>query len=409
MLITPISQGQVYTAGAGIDIVDNVIGLTAAHEAIVAGAVQESTRNQALGFAGLNAQTGLDANVNVQYMTHDQANAQVVLQGRIIVISDTKALRFGDGVSQGGFVAGLGSENTLYVSPVGTTALENGQLLAAAYAIAKTMTPSNAALSATNRVTVLLGIGNYELPNFQYDASFIDVAGVTKNGVRCNFNLMEISSTNDDVQFRNMTFYKTSTNYSWVNRFTDIPRRITFEDVIIEGAATDVIFGTMSRTTGATSQITWTLRNVRTACSSLCWQPSGSLAGHTQNLDFDNVEGGNRFVSPSTVGTLMSVTGKVYRTKYLGTVAQHFNQVQPLRFWSCEWAVPMNYMATGTRLEYVRFTPVAGTPSLVGVAASQSCFVAHCSLAVFTHATLPIINTAGATDAAACNVRSDGV
>jgi hypothetical protein len=412
MLVDPILMPIAYTGGAGIDVNGTSIDLDPATIASVAGAIQESQRNLANGFAGLDAQSALNANVNVQVMDRATANGQVIPAGRLVVISDTKALRFGDGVSNGGFTAGLGSENCLFVSAVGITAAEAGAQLAAAYAFALTMTPYGQPLSATNRVTIILSNGVYDLSalSFTLTGAFVDISGVTPQGVRVNFGAFFIMETCTDVVLRNLTCYKTGTTHNWSIRITDVPKTITIENVVFEGISTDTVISIISRSSGVTSQINWNLRNIKTACRQLCCGTT-AFTGHIQNVNLENVECADRMFAPSVTANTFTAIGRVIRCRTTGAngvVNSHFIAGATFEMWDCDWCSPMNYLTTGARLNYVRFKPVAGTTSINGQSAGQSCWVAHCSLAL-TASVTPFTNTAGATDALAMNVRSDGV
>ena len=59
------------------------------------------------------------------------------------------------------------------------SAVTNGQNLVDAYNYAKTLTPNGAALSATNRVSVIIQPGNYTLPaQLAVDTQFVDLIGL---------------------------------------------------------------------------------------------------------------------------------------------------------------------------------------------------------------------------------------
>lgn len=93
------------------------------------------------------------------------------------------------------------------------TPAENGAALLAAYAKAKTLTPNGQPRSATNRVTVLVAPGQYDLGAGQLtmDAEFIDVAGIST--LRENQNIFGWTSgagtgvlrqTANDVRIENL-------------------------------------------------------------------------------------------------------------------------------------------------------------------------------------------------------------
>jgi len=65
------------------------------------------------------------------------------------------------------------------------SAVTNGQNLVAAYNYAKTLTPNGAALSATNRVSVIIQPGNYTLAaQLAVDTQFVDLIGLGATKLR---------------------------------------------------------------------------------------------------------------------------------------------------------------------------------------------------------------------------------
>tara|TARA_R110001592_G_scaffold328826_1_gene610446 strand:+ start:407 stop:1486 length:1080 start_codon:yes stop_codon:yes gene_type:complete len=95
--------------------------------------------------------------------------------GQVMVDTDRKGqVRF-TGASAYEDIGGLNSSAVVQVNAGASTA-ENGAALAAAYTKAKALTPNGLALSATNRATLLVGIGSYTLPaQLNVDAEFVDI------------------------------------------------------------------------------------------------------------------------------------------------------------------------------------------------------------------------------------------
>jgi hypothetical protein len=69
--------------------------------------------------------------------------------------------------------------------------------------------------------------------------------------------------------------------------------------------------------------------------------------------------------------------------------------------------MPLNYLVTGNKVQFCRFTPAAGVPSVQGVSATQNVHISHSVLSA-TGIGGNISNTAGATPTLACNVLTDG-
>lgn len=91
------------------------------------------------------------------------------------------------------------SENFLFVGNNGN-ATENGALLLNAYALAKTLTPNGQPISSTNRFTIAVMSGYYELSSeLNIDTEFIDIVSVTN---QCDVFLTNntINVTADNVK-----------------------------------------------------------------------------------------------------------------------------------------------------------------------------------------------------------------
>jgi hypothetical protein len=99
------------------------------------------------------------------------------------------------------------------------TAVANGNALKAAYTTAKSMTPYGSAKSATNRVTISVAPGTYDLgasggqAGLTMDTQYIDLVGVgTRENVRITSAGRTIVQTANDVEIANCTLITTSAN-----------------------------------------------------------------------------------------------------------------------------------------------------------------------------------------------------
>ena len=117
-------------------------------------------------------------------------------------------------------VLGLGV-NSVMVDASADSALANGTALLAAYTAAKLLTPSGAALSATNRAVVFVAPGRYDLGTtpLVLDTPYIDLIGLSRN--RDDAVITAAISTNDsgtlmqtasDVHIANLTLLCTVGN-----------------------------------------------------------------------------------------------------------------------------------------------------------------------------------------------------
>ena len=101
--------------------------------------------------------------------------------GQVMIDSDRKSqVRF---ISTSGYeeIGGLSSSAAVQVS-AGASPTANGIALAEAYTAAKALTPNGAALSSTNRATLLVGSGVYTLAaQFNLDAEFVDIQAINFN------------------------------------------------------------------------------------------------------------------------------------------------------------------------------------------------------------------------------------
>jgi hypothetical protein len=137
--------------------------------------------------------------------------------GELFVDTTKNTVVVMDGSTAGGFPllpegegGGLAGASYVYVTGNGATATINGEELAAAYALAKTLTPYSAALSSTNRVQVVVAPGNYYVgdgtafPNNRWDidTEYVDI--VSLSGERDVTIVGSFNITANDVLVRGL-------------------------------------------------------------------------------------------------------------------------------------------------------------------------------------------------------------
>lgn len=137
------------------------------------------------------------------------AMSPVPASGEPIYTTDTKRLYVGDGTTVGGRSVWMGDTSAYIVC-------QPGDDIQAKYAAAKLLTPNGAALSATNRATLLVMPGVYSIAasggtvgggfsvGLLLDADFVDVIGVGAQKWRPSFYLSGIASVGivaNDVTF----------------------------------------------------------------------------------------------------------------------------------------------------------------------------------------------------------------
>jgi len=123
----------------------------------------------------------------------------------------------------------LNSANYVTVK-VTDNAITNGNNLLAAYANAKTKTPNGAALSASNRLAVILPPAIYDLgtQSLTLDTQYIDIIGSTtdreKHHIKSNVGVIStgtVMQTANDVKLYNLKIENTNTTYSKILDDTD--------------------------------------------------------------------------------------------------------------------------------------------------------------------------------------------
>jgi hypothetical protein len=95
------------------------------------------------------------------------------------------------------------SENCILVNS-SSTPIENAENLREAYALAKNKTPNGQAISATNRVVVLLPIGQYDIGTepVVMDVQFIDIVAVTPTSGKPTKSLVEYPTGEGNPDWR---------------------------------------------------------------------------------------------------------------------------------------------------------------------------------------------------------------
>jgi hypothetical protein len=110
--------------------------------------------------------------------------------------------------------------NYIYV-PVTDNASTNGTNLLNAYATGKTLTPSTSALSSTNRVSIILPPGNYDLgsSSLTLDTQYVDLVGLTKEAghvtITSSNGTSSIIQTANDVRCIGFTIKNTGNAGGW--------------------------------------------------------------------------------------------------------------------------------------------------------------------------------------------------
>jgi len=130
----------------------------------------------------------------------------------------------------------LGGENYIFVNSNGTP-IENGISVLSAYAAAQAMTPNGAALSATNRVVILLAPGYYSFNEavdnqFIVDQNFIDFESLS-GSTDVYFSSIEVRSV-PTIDVRISGIDTTKNNYYSHGAFAVSSQGITNENIIIK-------------------------------------------------------------------------------------------------------------------------------------------------------------------------------
>ncbi|RLI52680.1 MAG: hypothetical protein DRO87_12795, partial [Candidatus Thorarchaeota archaeon] len=157
-----------YSGTSDGGLTENSVGMTEIDDAI---------KNAANGIPTLNGDGHLVGPIILRKDTAANLDAVVLSAGELAQATDTKAIRAGDGVSNGGYALGC-DDATIHVMR-GSTNVISGTNLLAAYTAAKSLTPGGNALSATNRATVKVPAGVFDLgtQRLTLDTDFVDVIG----------------------------------------------------------------------------------------------------------------------------------------------------------------------------------------------------------------------------------------
>jgi hypothetical protein len=132
---------------------------------LINGAEQVSQKDQLSGYAGIGPDGSIPATLILRVGIAADIDLLTLENGELAWCSDTKSYRIGDGITQGGYrlnTQNVPSNGMIAVDATGT-AVQNGNALRNAYEAAKLLTPNGAALSATNKATLAVRAGVYEI------------------------------------------------------------------------------------------------------------------------------------------------------------------------------------------------------------------------------------------------------
>lgn len=328
------------------------------------------------GVVTADSDGAIQCRILMRFGTKAQIDVIVLQVGESAWTTDTHELRVGDGSTSGGLTVGTSSLCSVSVSATGTAA-QNGAALVAAYALAKLLTPQGAAISITNRADIRLAEGIYDI---SATGLSMDTAGIDIIGAGSYYTTIVTAATGRIVVTLGASDY----------RFRGL--RITSSDATVmltmstTGTYTviweDVWFNTNDSTKSCTSvanliTIAGRLRNVRTEGQRLL----GNATSITISaLIEDCVAGNNSFASGTSVGTVGSLTGGIYRTKMFGTAC--FVTVNCLMR-DCDWYDRIRKVGSSAEIYYttVRASLGTGGPLSIennGVAVNAK--IGHCTL-----------------------------
>ena len=153
------------------NIVDDAVNMDKIDSAIL---------DAANGIPQLDGAGNLVGPVLVRSDTQTNLDGITLGDGEVAQASDTMQMRTGDGTTEGGWA--FGCDDATIVALRGATNVISGTNLLAAYTAAKALTPGGSALSNTNRATLLVPAGTYNLGTGNYtltiDGEFVDIIGV---------------------------------------------------------------------------------------------------------------------------------------------------------------------------------------------------------------------------------------
>lgn len=168
---------------------------------------------------------------------------QPIYEAGQVLVDNFKALSDAiDGGGGGG--SGLPMTGDAYRIVVQDTddPIANGTAFAAAYAAAAALTPYGDALSATNRATVLLPPGIYEIDGFDFSADFVDVVGLDAGRGACLTKYSSATAT--DFRLANLTCGTDGGGFIW-SSFSGRAENCTFGDWCIASDGGMAMRGTL--------------------------------------------------------------------------------------------------------------------------------------------------------------------
>lgn len=204
--------------------------------ALINSAEQPTNKGQPNGYVGLDANSVVEALIAMRHGTTSYVTGLTGEAGELMVATDTGTVYAHDGITVGGRAVGLGSPCALSVSGLSTPTV-NGVNLKAAMTAAASLTPNGAALSHTNRATVLLLPGTYLASTITHTNPYIDLVGVGAPGsvrihtaAAADFNIQD----NIDFSIKNITFYSTGGVAAITFGLTGSPSYMYWEDVLFD-------------------------------------------------------------------------------------------------------------------------------------------------------------------------------
>lgn len=321
------------SAGNGITVVDGVVSLADAEATLLAGAEQVTNKDQPSGYAGLDEDQVISANVQNRKATKAGLLGTVLFDGELATSSDTHELFVGDGSTPGGWQLSTNPDNSSacrVVRALGADAAANAALVNAVYADAKTLTtPNGAARSATNRVTIGVDPGVYDWSTVSgglaMDTAFIDIVANKGPGtVVFVFNATNrLVRTASDSGIVGITFRtsEATANYIWT---LDLATVTTVRDAWLKFEMTVSTQRIMSIALGGGNTLGGYARDCEYNCSGFY----GGAAGITFTMDFIRCHGTQSIIgntatsmgSSTSAGSPNIVTGKVWNCTYMGTL-----------------------------------------------------------------------------------------
>lgn len=414
MLATKIAN---MVGGTGITVTDGrSIALSSATQTTLNGAEQTANKDQANGYAGLNASSELVGPVKIRYGTAAALYAETLLAGQPAFASDFYTPMVGDGVTPGGIAIGGDNESTINVYARHGSLANNGAALRAAYAAAKLRTPYGSAIArGTNEINILLRGGefNTEAAQLLLDTSGINLISADGPGaaIISASTASRISFTNAGNVMRGLTFKFGSTNsiFSFTVQNTTAAGANLWEDLFFDtggNTTTDAMI-----CSGSATGLFGTYRRLRTVGERLL----GGLNSMTIDASvlFEDCVGGDRCFGSGvgSTGTLPGNFGGTLRRCILNGANWNCNVlatgiVEDCTFNNC--FIPR--LTAGATIRRTTILPASGT--CLGNATDTAAIKAYqCNLRTFAGATpygTNITNSVG-TDAQAMNVVRDGL